>query len=358
MDIFKKETCLGTIYYSNKTKKFLLNQSNNEVIRDMSKISQLFMDNRVPFSVQFEITERCNFSCYYCYAKPLREQKDLKLEEIKHIIDRLDEIGVIFLELTGGEILSRKDFLDILKYINSKSFILSIFTNSSQLTDEIIEELKKSNIQQVSTSLLAPTKEKCDELTGVKGSFEKIIDGISKLRDAGFKLNINSPLTAQNIEMLDEYRELEKSLGVQIGTSLNLCATFNGYEEVKKYALTLNHVQKLREFYPSMVGNENIRIDNICSALKSKFAIDSCGNMLPCLKYRVNLGNILKNDIMEIWNSALSLETYKKIYEISDDCMKCEKAKYCKYCPGLIMYYENKDDYCFNAELIKNICKR
>lgn len=356
MSIIKKETSLGTLYYSNITFKYLL-EHNGNVIKEEIEIEKLFLENRVPLRVQFEITEKCNFSCYYCYAEPLRGQEDLKLEDIKKIIDKLDEMGIVFLELTGGEVLSRNDFLDILKYINTKKFIVSIFTNASQLNDEIIKEIKNGNINHIRTSLLAPNEEMCDELTGIKGSFKSIINGINLLKESNIKFSINSPLTNPNIGMLNEYRELEEELNIKIDTSINLCATFDGYEKVKKYSLDRSNIGQLQNFFPSLVGCKDLYINNICSALKSKFAIDCSGNVLPCMKYRKKIGNLLFDDIIDIWNSNLALSTYKEIYEISDDCQNCDIKRYCKYCPGIILYYKNKSDYCLNADLIKNMCE-
>lgn len=356
MSIIKKETSLGMFYYSDITFKYLL-EHNGNVIKDEIEIEKLFLENRVPLRVQFEITEKCNFSCYYCYAEPLRGQEDLKLGDIKLIIDKLDAIGVVFLELTGGEVLSRNDFLDILKYINTKKIIVSIFTNASQLNDEIIKEFKKGNINHISTSLLAPNEKLCDELTGRKGSFKSIINGIKLLKESNIKFSVNSPLTNPNIGMLNEYRELEEELGIKIDTSINLCATFDGYEKVKKYSLDESNIGQLQGFFPAFVGYKDLHIKNICSALKSKFAIDCSGNILPCLKYREKIGNILFDNIISIWNSDSALSTYKKIYDISDECQSCEKKRYCKYCPGMLLYYNNKSDYCLNADLIKNMCE-
>ncbi|QSX05394.1 hypothetical protein JYG23_12020 [Sedimentibacter sp. zth1] len=64
MSIIKKETSLGLLYYSDITYRYLL-YYNGKIINDEAQVERLFEDNRIPFRVQFEITEKCNFSCYY-----------------------------------------------------------------------------------------------------------------------------------------------------------------------------------------------------------------------------------------------------------------------------------------------------
>ena len=48
-----------------------------------------------PFYIQFEITEKCNNKCYFCY-NPLGHTlgNELSLEKIKDILEQLSEMGI------------------------------------------------------------------------------------------------------------------------------------------------------------------------------------------------------------------------------------------------------------------------
>ena len=69
--------------------------------------------NHQLYSVIFEITPKCNFNCVHCYLHDHHCSNELSYDEIIEIIDILYEKEVLFLTLTGGDIFTRKDFLDI-----------------------------------------------------------------------------------------------------------------------------------------------------------------------------------------------------------------------------------------------------
>ena len=73
------------------------------------KMSQYDSVNAL-FSVQFELTFRCNEKCKHCYCPRENDIKsELTTDEIKHIIDELKEMNVVDLTFTGGDLFMRKD---------------------------------------------------------------------------------------------------------------------------------------------------------------------------------------------------------------------------------------------------------
>ena len=81
--------------------------------------------NHQLYSVIFEITPKCNFNCVHCYLHDHHCSNELSYDEIIEIIDILYEKEVLFLTLTGGDIFTRKDFLDIYLYAKKKGLSLS-----------------------------------------------------------------------------------------------------------------------------------------------------------------------------------------------------------------------------------------
>ena len=72
-----------------------------------------WMRERKPFSVLFELTSLCNMNCIHCYLQNSHSPHMMSFQQIKDIIDILYEKGILFITFTGGEILTRKDFIDI-----------------------------------------------------------------------------------------------------------------------------------------------------------------------------------------------------------------------------------------------------
>ena len=99
--------------------------------------------NHQLYSVIFELTPKCNLNCVHCYLHDHHCSEMLSYNKIIEIIDILYEKEVLFLTFTGGEIFTRKDFLDIYTYAKKKGFIIELYTNASLITEDIISALSK-----------------------------------------------------------------------------------------------------------------------------------------------------------------------------------------------------------------------
>ena len=99
------------------------------------RLNKQVIAKRIPINGSFELTFRCNLRCVHCYCNlPLNDQdaieKELTSEEVLHIFDQIAEAGCLWLLLTGGEPLVRKDFLEIYTYAKKKGFLITLFNNS------------------------------------------------------------------------------------------------------------------------------------------------------------------------------------------------------------------------------------
>src|ERR1700675_2416904 len=83
----------------------------------------------IPLSVQLDLTYRCNERCVHCYLDH-EDHGEMTTSEIRDLLDQLAEAGVFFLTLSGGEILMRKDFFEILEYARALLFCIKLKTNA------------------------------------------------------------------------------------------------------------------------------------------------------------------------------------------------------------------------------------
>ena len=101
---------------------------------------------RIPINGSFELTFHCNLRCVHCYCNlPLDEQgttdKELSTSEVFDIFDQITDAGCLWLLLTGGECLLRKDFFHIWAYAKKKGLLPTLFTNGTLITREIADFL-------------------------------------------------------------------------------------------------------------------------------------------------------------------------------------------------------------------------
>lgn len=80
----------------------------------MLMLDQYLQSRRIPFSVLFELTDRCNLRCQHCYGSlGSPRTKELSLSKIESVLDELREHGTVDVTFSGGEVLLRSDALQI-----------------------------------------------------------------------------------------------------------------------------------------------------------------------------------------------------------------------------------------------------
>ena len=115
-------------------------------------------------------------NCVHCYLKNLHSEHQLTTQRVFEILDILHDNSILFLTLTGGEILTRSDFAEIYMYAKRKGFFVELFTNAYLFNDDTIELLKKYPPMLVDVSLYGGCEETCYKITGIKGAFRKVLE--------------------------------------------------------------------------------------------------------------------------------------------------------------------------------------
>lgn len=96
----------------------------------------------------FEVSAICNMDCKFCFANWRENRKQLSLEKVKSIIDKLKEYGIEAINLTGGDPLLRNDIVDICKYCKDKGIMTIISTNGIELMNkkEVLKYIVSINL--------------------------------------------------------------------------------------------------------------------------------------------------------------------------------------------------------------------
>ncbi len=156
-------------------------------------------------SLFFHLTDVCNIRCTHCYraSGPFRPKAgaELSKERIFELVDELVELGGEKITFTGGEPLTRRDCLEILRYAGAR-VRLTLLTNAMLIDERIARELAELPIS-VQVSLDGSTAEVHDAIRG-RGSFERTLRGIAHLKDAGLgpKMSISASMLRSNLHDL------------------------------------------------------------------------------------------------------------------------------------------------------------
>ena len=95
-----------------------------------SILNQRLFNKKIPLSVSWTLTNRCNKKCFYCNL-PNITSKELTTKQTFSIIDELASLGTQRIGFTGGEPLLRKDIGEIINYSHSKGIFTGMVSNGS-----------------------------------------------------------------------------------------------------------------------------------------------------------------------------------------------------------------------------------
>lgn len=173
----------------------------------------------VPVSATFELTSRCNFNCRMCYVhsqdSALCRSQEKSAEWWINLGKKAIEYGVVFLLLTGGEPLLRKDFKEIYIGLSKLGFVISINTNGYMITDEIVELFRKNPPTRVNVSLYGASDETYEKVTGTP-AFARVIENVNKLTDIGIDVRFNGSFTSLNSCDAEKIYNLSREMNVHI----------------------------------------------------------------------------------------------------------------------------------------------
>jgi MoaA/NifB/PqqE/SkfB family radical SAM enzyme len=112
-----------------------------------------FIVPKLPKTVQFEITNRCNLACKMCPREFLKVKfKHMPLPMFKKMVDKLK--GVEEVILTGwGEPLYHPDIVEMVKYCKSKGLAARFTTNGILLTERLMEDFIKVGLDEIAFSV-------------------------------------------------------------------------------------------------------------------------------------------------------------------------------------------------------------
>lgn len=183
--------------------------------------------NTCPFNLKedkirvlWEITPYCNMNCKHCLFfenTKVETKNELSTEQVYKIIDNLaKEKKLNAIWLSGGEPLLRKDIVQICEYISKYNIEPSLSTNGILLNEKNIKELSKAGVKYVHLSIDGAKPSTHDELRGVKGSFDKLMEVLDLLKKSSIKRGASFMVTDESVEEIEDVIKIakEKELSV------------------------------------------------------------------------------------------------------------------------------------------------
>jgi len=175
---------------------------------------------RTPLNMHLELTYRCNEQCVHCYCvvehgrEAEAAKRELTYDEHVRLLDELAEMGSLYVTFSGGEVLVRRDFFDIVEHARRRGFVYRVYTNGIGLTDERARRLAALEPLTVELSMFSVDPAVHDAITRVPGSFQRLMAAVHRLKAHGVRVYLKTVVMKPNMNDLVGVRALAKELGV------------------------------------------------------------------------------------------------------------------------------------------------
>ena len=323
------------------------------------------------FVLQWHISEACNLKCLHCYQEnhtPVQLEYDklmIILNQYRNLLNKINMKGHI--NLTGGEPLCSKYFFDLLEefYKDKDLYSFSILTNGTLLNEENVKKIAKYDPEYVQVSLEGG-KEINDYIRG-EGVYKKVAKATKLLHKNNIYNSISFTATSINYKEFPKVvRFAEKNKVdnvwsdrfIPLGTEydkefqMNKEQTQEYLEIMEKERTRLrNKKSKTRvAMYRALQFKKTFDIPYHCSAGDTLLTVMENGDLVPCRRMPIVVGNVLKEDMYELYKNNSVLKDLQK-QEIPKECKKCENSHTCRGGLKCLTYavtgkYNNKDVGC------------
>lgn len=168
-----------------------------------------------PLYVAWQITNECNLACMHCIEEsgPGKKFKDeLSEAQVFSVLEQMMALEVPYLSFSGGEPMLHPHFFEMAEYVCSRGSQLKVETNGHLLTPESAARLRDIGVKAVQVSLDGGSRPAFNKIR-VLGEFDRVLEGIGHLRDAGVPIEINFSPTSFNIHEIGRVVDLAHELG-------------------------------------------------------------------------------------------------------------------------------------------------
>lgn len=298
-----------------------------------------------PYTLVAELTYRCPLQCLYC-SNPVTTAghgADLDSETWQRVFADAETLGVMQVNLTGGEPLLRTDLEALVTAAHGAGLYTNLITSGVPLSAERLERLHACGLDSFQLSFQDTGAQAAAAMAG--GEFlERKLAVAEWVRRLGLPLTVNVVLHRGNIDRVHEFVELAERLGAD---RLELANTqYLGWALTNRHALlptraAIDHARRIAE-------DARVRLKGTMEILyvmpdyhtsrpracmggwgRRYIVVAPDGRVLPCHQAHsiptLTFESVRDRALAEIWEHSPALAVFRGEDWMPHPCRSCDR---------------------------------
>ena len=269
------------------------------------------LHGRPPLFLDVATTYRCQCKCVHCSATGQAGPGEmLSTGEVKALLDEAAAMGVLQLILSGGEPLLREDIMDIVRHAYERGMLVRLNTNGLLMTPERARELKRAGCALVGLSIDSARPEVHDRLRGVPGLFDRAMEAVENLREAGilcqFQTYVSKDGAGEGVREIVALARRKRVFCLFIFFAIASGRWEDAFDEL----LTPEQEADVRSLQDAGVVNVEFATTHTpCCGYSRKLAyVSATGNVTMCPFVPYSWGNLHEETFTEIWRRRAAVK--------------------------------------------------
>jgi PqqA peptide cyclase len=298
-----------------------------------------------PYTLVAELTYRCPLRCVYC-SNPLdyaRHGDELDTAAWLRVLTEAEGLGVVQLNLTGGEPLVRADLEPLVERARALDLYTNLITSGIPLSRERLANLRRLGLDNLQLSVQDVTPETSDRFAGLR-SFDRKLAVAGWVKELGMPLTLNVVLHRGNLDHVAEIIELAERISADrlelantqylAWSLLNRSALLPSRAQLERArAVAYDARQRLRGRMEVLFVLPDYYADRPKACMDGwgrRFIVVSPGGLvLPCHAAHTLPGLVFESvrdrSLAEIWTESPSMNAFRGEEWMPEPCRSCDR---------------------------------
>jgi pyrroloquinoline quinone biosynthesis protein E len=298
-----------------------------------------------PYTLVAELTYRCPLRCVYC-SNPVeltRQERELDAPTWQRVFREAEALGVVQLNLSGGEPLLRDDLESLIAEARRCQLYTNLISSGLPLDRPRLEALARAGLDAFQLSLQDPRPEPALRIAG-RDALSSKLEVAGWVRALGLPLTLNVVLHRENLDRVDEIVALAEQLGAE---RLELANTqYLGWALLNREVLLPTAAALDRARAATDAARARLRgkmeilfvlpdyqagVPRACMDgwARRFIVVAPDGTMLPCHQAHaistLTFENVRERSVGDIWRDSPAFQAFRGEAWMPEPCRSCDR---------------------------------